>query len=195
MILLILCAHRATTPPFILSSRIFLIFILILYITKCLTLTIPHRLVWVPNPLTLHHLITLLHQLRFGQGKKSYKYATVLRPLQANAKFALPLLVLFRDSKYTSLNTNLVTREEKRCKPLRTFVDSLIADCQTVNSTLALSPSVLNFSIPENFTYHVCVPPSLHSPPDVVNTGSSPDSLLSTTCSTIPLLPPQTQHL
>ncbi|GFS74515.1 hypothetical protein NPIL_516111 [Nephila pilipes] len=124
--------------------------------------------------------MTLLHQLRFGQGKKSYKYATVMRPLQANAKFALPLLVLFRDSKYTSLNTNLVTREEKRCKPLRTFVDSLIgnplsinpelsqslssssfntnyppADCQTLNSTLAPSPSILTFSIPENFTYPV----------------------------------------
>ncbi|GFU42370.1 hypothetical protein NPIL_223141 [Nephila pilipes] len=75
--------------------------------------------------------MTLLHQLRFGQGKKSYKYATVMRPLQANAKFTLPLLVLFRDSKYTSLNTNLVTKEEKRCKPLRTFVDSLI-DCSSL---------------------------------------------------------------
>ncbi|GFS96744.1 retrovirus-related Pol polyprotein from type-2 retrotransposable element R2DM, partial [Nephila pilipes] len=50
--------------------------------------------------------------------------------------------------------------------------------CSTVDTVVSPPPSILSISLPDDFSYPICLPTSLHSPPDLVNTGNCPVTLV-----------------
>ncbi|GFU24459.1 hypothetical protein NPIL_682521, partial [Nephila pilipes] len=50
--------------------------------------------------------------------------------------------------------------------------------CSTVNTVVSPPSSILSIFLPDDFSYPICLPTSLHSPPDLVNTGNCPVTLV-----------------